>query len=172
MIRLRAPPPACQPRPVIDTQELLDATARHPLPPEYVCSADPGRFDADLVHHWLSTDAYWALGRTREAQAQMLDGSLVYGAYEKESGAQVGCARVVTDLAAFAYLCDVYIAPGARGRGLGTSFVAAVLADVAGRAPHGVRRVLLATDDAHGVYAKLGFTPLPHPEQWMVLGNS
>lgn len=102
---------------MIDTQELLDAAARHPLPPGHVCSADPGRFDADLVHHWLSTDAYWALGRSREAQAQMLAGSLVYGVYEEESGAQVGCARIVTDLGAFAYLCDVYIAPGARGRG-------------------------------------------------------
>ncbi|MGV9660324.1 GNAT family N-acetyltransferase [Streptomyces koyangensis] len=155
-----------------DTQELLAAATRHPLPPGYVCSADPGRFDADLVHDWLSTDAYWALGRSREAQAQMLAGSLAYGVYEEESGAQVGCARVVTDLAAFAYLCDVYVAPGARGRGLGTSFVAAVLADVIGRAPHGLRRVLLATDDAHGVYARLGFTPLPRPEQWMVLGSS
>ncbi|MEU3393546.1 GNAT family N-acetyltransferase [Streptomyces albidoflavus] len=157
---------------MIDPQELLDAAARHPLPAGYVCSADPGRFDADLVHHWLSTDAYWALGRSREAQAQMLAGSLVYGVYEEGPRAQVGCARVVTDLAAFAYLCDVYIAPDARGRGLGTSLVAAVLADVIGRAPYGMRRVLLATDDAHGIYAKLGFTPLPRPEQWMVLGGS
>ncbi|MEU3257029.1 GNAT family N-acetyltransferase [Streptomyces albidoflavus] len=157
---------------MIDPQELLDAAARHPLPAGYVCSADPGRFDADLVHHWLSTDAYWALGRSREVQAQMLAGSLVYGVYEEGSRAQVGCARVVTDLAAFAYLCDVYIAPDARGRGLGTSLVAAVLADVIGRAPYGMRRVLLATDDAHGIYAKLGFTPLPRPEQWMVLGGS
>lgn len=156
---------------MIDTQELLDAAARHPLPPGYAFSADPGRFDADLVHHWLSTDAYWALGRSREAQAQMLAGSLVHGVYEEETGAQVGCARVVTDLAAFAYLCDVYIAPEARGRGLGTSFVAAVLADVVRRAPHGMRRVLLATEDAHGVYAKLGFAALPNPAQWMILGG-
>ncbi|WP_436736117.1 GNAT family N-acetyltransferase [Streptomyces sp. BBFR102] len=156
---------------MIDTRELLDATARHPLPSGYVCSADPGRFDADLVHRWLSTDAYWAMGRSREAQAQMLAGSLVYGVYEEESGAQVGCARVVTDLAAFAYLCDVYVAPEARGRGLGTSFVAAVLDDVVRRAPQGMRRVLLTTDDAHAVYARLGFTPLARPEQWMVLGG-
>ncbi|MGN0117935.1 MAG: GNAT family N-acetyltransferase, partial [Streptomyces albidoflavus] len=54
---------------MIDTQELLDAAVRHPLPAGYVCSADPGRFDADLVHRWLSTDAYWAMGRSREAQA-------------------------------------------------------------------------------------------------------
>ncbi|MFD5183706.1 GNAT family N-acetyltransferase [Streptomyces sp. NPDC058372] len=156
--------------PAIDTSELLDAAARHPLPPGHVCSAGPARFDADLVHHWLSTDAYWALGRCREAQTQTLAGTLAYGVYEEASGAQVGCARLVTDLAALAYLCDVCIAPAARGRGLGTSFVAAVLADLVRRAPHGMRRVLLATDDAHGVYAELGFTPLPRPAQRMVLG--
>lgn len=158
-------------RQVTDTSDLLAAAERHPLPPGYACSADPARFDADLVHHWLSSDAYWALGRGREEHARMLEGSLAYGLYEEASGAQVGCARLVTDLAAFAYLCDVYVDRAFRGRGLGTAFVAAVLADLVRRSPHGMRGILLATRDAHGVYAELGFTPLPAPERWMVLGD-
>ncbi|MEE1764053.1 MULTISPECIES: GNAT family N-acetyltransferase [unclassified Streptomyces] len=136
------------------------------VPPGYEISDDPGRIDVERVHHWLSTDAYWALGRAREKQESAIGGSLNFGAYEVGSGEQVAYARVVTDRATFAWLCDVYVAPSARGNGLGTALVAAVREHL--RA-YGLRRVLLATHDAHGVYAKLGFEPLAKPDQWMAL---
>lgn len=77
----------------------------------YEISADPARVDAALVHHWLSTDAYWALGRPRAVQDAAIAASLNFGAYDKETGTQVACARVVTDHATFAWLCDVYVTP-------------------------------------------------------------
>ncbi|MFJ8981954.1 GNAT family N-acetyltransferase [Streptomyces sp. NPDC102282] len=132
----------------------------------YEISDDPTRLDAARVHHWLSTDAYWALGRTREKQDRMMAGSLNFGAYDVASGEQTAYARVVTDRASFAWICDVYVDRAARGHGLGTRLVTAVRDELS---PLGVRRFLLATKDAHGVYAKLGFTPLPEPDMWMVL---
>jgi GNAT superfamily N-acetyltransferase len=138
------------------------------LPPGYTVSTDPARLDREAVHRWLSEDAYWALGRPREKQDLAIDHSLNFGLYEEDSGAQVGYARVVTDHATFAWLCDVYIAPPARGRGLGTALAAAVRDRVA---ELGLRRLLLATRDAHEVYARIGFNPLALPEMWMVLGE-
>ncbi|KPC78876.1 MULTISPECIES: GNAT family N-acetyltransferase [Streptomyces] len=132
----------------------------------YEISADPARLDAARIHHWLSTDAYWALGRTREQQDRAIAGSLNFAAYDTASGEQAGYARVITDRATFAWVCDVYIDRAARGQGLGTRLVTAVRDELA---PLGVRRFLLATKDAHGVYAKLGFTPLAEPDMWMVL---
>lgn len=132
----------------------------------YEISDDPTRLDAARVHHWLSTDAYWALGRTREKQDRMMAGSLNFGAYDVASGEQTAYARVVTDRASFAWICDVYVDRAARGHGLGTRLVTTVRDELS---PLGVRRFLLATKDAHGVYARLGFTPLPEPDMWMVL---
>ena len=134
----------------------------------YEISTDPARLDVPRVHHWLSTDAYWALGRPLERQRAAIDGSLNFGAYHTDSGEQHAYARVVTDRATFAWLCDVYVDPAARGHGLGTTLVTAVRDHLA---PYGLRRILLATHDAHGVYAKLGFEPLTHPDRWMALGT-
>ncbi|MFI1563533.1 GNAT family N-acetyltransferase [Streptomyces sp. NPDC020490] len=136
------------------------------LPDDYEFSADPGRVDVDRVHHWLSTDAYWALGRPREKLDRAIEGSLNFGVYDRVSGEQVAYARVVTDRATFAWLCDVYVDPSVRGKGIGTVMVAAVREHLL---PYGLRRLLLATHDAHGVYEKVGFTALDRPEQWMVL---
>ncbi|MEU4094398.1 GNAT family N-acetyltransferase [Streptomyces sp. NPDC026673] len=133
----------------------------------YEISADPARVDAALVHHWLSTDAYWALGRPRAVQDAAIAASLNFGVYDRESGTQVACARVVTDHATFAWLCDVYVTPAARGHGLATALATAARDHLEGL---GVRRVLLATHDAHGVYAKVGFEPLEVPGHWMSLG--
>ncbi len=135
---------------------------------DYEFSSDPARVDGALVHHWLSTDAYWALGRTREKQDRAMAGSLNFGAYEKASGAQVAYARVVTDRATFAWLCDVYVDRRARGKGLGTALVTAVRDHLA---PFGIKRVLLSTGDAHGVYEKIGFRPLVAPGNWMAYGQ-
>ncbi|MFB6810228.1 GNAT family N-acetyltransferase [Streptomyces sp. NPDC056387] len=138
------------------------------LPDGYELSTDPARLDAELIHRWLSQDAYWALGRSREKQDRAIADSLNFGVYDSASGAQIAYARVVTDRSTFAWLCDVYVDPAARGKGLGTSLAGAVRDHLA---PYGLRRVLLATADAHGVYAKAGFAPMAHPAKWMVLGE-
>ncbi|GGS97631.1 MULTISPECIES: GNAT family N-acetyltransferase [Streptomyces] len=136
------------------------------LPEGYEISADPARLDTGRVHHWLSTDAYWAVGRSREKQDRAIAGSLNFGVYAAVPGEQVAYARVITDRATFAYLCDVYVDRSVRGKGIGTALVAAVREHLR---PFGLRRTVLATDDAHGVYARLGFAPLERPEQWMAL---
>ncbi|WP_330176707.1 GNAT family N-acetyltransferase [Streptomyces sp. NBC_01498] len=130
----------------------------------YDISTDPARLDAGRIHRWLSTDAYWALGRSRDTQDRAIAGSLNFGAYDSASGEQVAYARVVTDHATFAWLCDVYVDPAARGEGLGTRLVTAVRDHLA---PLGLRRLMLATEDAHGVYEKVGFQSLADPARWM-----
>lgn len=137
-----------------------------PLPEGYEISADPDRIDVGRVHRWLSTDAYWAIGRPREKQECAMAGSLNFGAYEASSGEQVAYARVVTDRATFAWLCDVYVDRQARGKGLGVALVGAAREHLR---PYGLRRLLLATHDAHGVCEKLGFRALDKPDQWMAL---
>lgn len=137
-------------------------------PHGFEISTDPARLDGGLIHRWLSEDSYWALGRSREKQDAAIAGSLNFGAYDDVSGAQVGYARVVTDQVTFAWLCDLYIAPAVRGKGLGVALTTAVRDHLARR---GVRRVMLATADAHEVYAKVGFAPLTEPGKWMVLGD-
>lgn len=132
----------------------------------YEISTDPDRIDAGRVHGWLSADAYWAIGRPREKQDRAIAASLNFGVYDTVSGEQVAYARVVTDRATFAWLCDVYVHPSVRGKGIGTALVGAVREQVR---PYGLRRVLLATHDAHGVYEKLGFRPLDRPDHWMAL---
>ncbi|MFE0378559.1 GNAT family N-acetyltransferase [Streptomyces inhibens] len=134
----------------------------------YEFSGDPARLDAALVHRWLSTDAYWALGRTRAQQDQAIAGSLNFGAYDTVTCAQVAYARVITDRVTFAWLCDVYVAREVRGKGIGRALVAAVRDHLA---PYDLRRILLATSDAHGVYENAGFQPLENPGQWMAYGR-
>ena len=129
-------------------------------------SSDPARLDLDRVHGWLSSDAYWALGRPRELVERSVAGSLCYGVYRPGDGQQVAVARAVTDAATFAWLCDVYVDPAARATGLGTWMVGAVRDHLRSL---GVYRILLATHDAHGVYARLGFAPLEDPNRWMEL---
>jgi GNAT superfamily N-acetyltransferase len=135
------------------------------LPEGYEFSADPARVDVDRVYGWLSSDTYWALGRPRDTHERAMASSLNFGAYATASGEQVAYARVVTDRALFAWLADVYVDPSVRGKGVGTAFVGRIRDHLA---PFGLRRLLLATEDAHGVYAKLGFRPLERPDQWMV----
>jgi GNAT superfamily N-acetyltransferase len=137
-------------------------------PDGYEISTDPARLDAELIHRWLSQDAYWAMGRSRDKQDRAIAASLNFGLYRTGSGEQAGYARVVTDYSTFGWLCDVYVDPARRGLGLGTALAAAVRDQLA---PYGLRRILLATADAHGVYAKLGFEPLATPGKWMALGQ-
>ncbi|MET8678454.1 GNAT family N-acetyltransferase [Streptomyces sp. NPDC004647] len=138
-----------------------------PGPPGYEISTDPDRLDVGTLHRWLSTDAYWALDRPLEKVERAIAGSLNFGVYEAATGAQAAYARVVTDRATFAWLCDVYVDRQARGHGLGTALLECVRAHLA---PYGLRRILLATADAHGIYAKVGFQPIADPDKWMYLG--
>ncbi|MGA5818276.1 GNAT family N-acetyltransferase [Kitasatospora sp. NPDC094028] len=127
---------------------------------------DPARIDLDRVHHWLSTDAFWALGRSREAVARSIEHSLVFGVYAPDTAGQVAFARVVTDYATFGWLCDVYVAREARGRGIGTWLAESVVAELA---PYRLKRLLLSTVDAHEVYARAGFEAVSEPEKLMMI---
>ncbi|MEH0543232.1 GNAT family N-acetyltransferase [Streptomyces sp. B21-105] len=150
-----------------DAQSATDAkNATPPLAEGYEISTDPARVDAERVHRWMSADAYWAIGREREKQDRAIDGSLNFGVYDTASGEQVAYARVVTDFATFAWLCDVYVDRAARGKGIGTALVAAVRDHLR---PYDLRRILLATHDAHGVYRQVGFEALEKPDNWMAL---
>jgi len=130
----------------------------------YVFSPDRDRVDRALVHRWLSEKSYWALGLAREKQDAAIDASRNYGVYDLETGGQVAFGRVVTDGVTFAWLCDVFVATEARGQGLGKMLVAGVTADLE---PLGLRRILLSTADAHGLYAQYGFTELAEPSRMM-----
>ncbi len=128
-------------------------------------SSDKDRIDRDAVHRFLSEDAYWSKGVSREQVERAIEHSVCFGAYD-EDGAQVGFTRVVTDRATFAWVCDVFVLPAARGRGVGKALIAAV---VAHDAVKDVRRIALATEDAHGLYEHFGFTEPDDLYKWMVL---
>ncbi len=127
-------------------------------------SSDPARLDRDLVHSFLSRESYWALGIARETVERAIDGSIAFGLYE--NGAQVGFARAVTDGVTFAWIADVFVVASHRRRGLGRRLIEAVLDHPEIRAS---RNVLLATADAHGLYARYGFAPLAQPEHYLNL---
>ncbi len=131
----------------------------------YVVSTDKDRLDLNVVHGFLTT-AYWSPGIPLAVVERAIDHSLVFGLYEEAS--QIGFARVVTDQATFAYVCDVFVLEAYRGRGLGTWLMESIMAhpDL-----QGLRQWILATRDAHGLYRKVGFTPLQHPERLMHLAN-
>ncbi|HUI25535.1 MAG TPA: GNAT family N-acetyltransferase [Candidatus Kryptonia bacterium] len=130
----------------------------------FTISTDRARLDVDRIHSFLSERAYWALGRSRELVTRTIEHSLCFGVYDET--AQVGFARVVTDYAIFAYLCDVFILESHRGRGLSKWLLRCVLAHPA---LAGMRRFHLVTDDAHGLYRQFGFTLLANPERHMEL---
>lgn len=132
--------------------------------PTYEISSDPGRLDLDVIHRFLSADAYWSRGIPREVVERAVANSLSFGAYI--GGAQVGYARVVTDRATFAWLCDVFVLPEHRGSGVSKMLMDAVVAhpDLAS-----LRNFLLATADAHGLYERYGWRPLAEPQRWMTI---
>jgi len=126
-----------------------------------VITTDPGRLDLETVWGWLR-EAYWSLGIPRETVARAFANAIPFSILDGQQ--QVGCARVVTDRATFAYVADVFVAPSHRGRGLSVW-----LMETMRQHPElqGLRRWLLGTRDAHGVYAKVGFRPLGRPEIFM-----
>lgn len=143
-----------------------DPDVRVELPGGFVVDTNRGRLDLERVHRWLSTDAYWALGRSRDFVERAAAASVNFGMYGPD-GAQVGYARVVTDGVAFGWLCDVYVAREVRGRGLGVA-LSRTVAETFRRLR--LKRLMLITPDAHDLYAEVGFVSFPDPEKLMVLG--
>ncbi|HEX6397872.1 MAG TPA: GNAT family N-acetyltransferase [Steroidobacteraceae bacterium] len=123
----------------------------------YEISTDPARLDITAMHAYL-TRAYWSPGIPFATVERAARHSLCFGLYERSTGKQVGLARVVTDHATFAYLCDVYVLEEHRGRGLGKFLMRSVTAHPA---LIGARRIMLGTRDAHGLYARFGFRAPP-----------
>jgi GNAT superfamily N-acetyltransferase len=128
----------------------------------YTIDTDPTRLDRDTLHAWLSR-SYWAEAMPRDTFERSLEHALNFGLYAPD-GATAGFARVVTDRATVAYLGDVFVLESQRGRGLSKWLMACITShpDL-----QGLRRWILLTRDAHGLYARYGFTALAKPERWM-----
>lgn len=130
---------------------------------EFCISTDPKKLQVDVIHRYLTEEAYWTTGRTREMTEKSIEYSLCFGVYDRDR--QVGFARVVTDYTIFAYLCDVFILDDYQGQGLGKWLTETIL-DVLDE--EGVRWTMLATRDAHELYEEYGgFQKLYLPEKWM-----
>ena len=132
----------------------------------FCISTEKERLDIKAIHHFLSTQAYWSLNipfsRVEEAVAH----SLNFGLYFKQQ--QIGYARVVSDFSSVAYLGDVYVLPDFRGRGLSKWLMQTIM-----EYPElqGLRRWILSTADAHGLYKQFGWVPVACPERWMEVHN-
>jgi N-acetylglutamate synthase-like GNAT family acetyltransferase len=130
-------------------------------------TTDKSRFDLDTIHRFLSHDAYWSLGIPRERVEQAIANSLCFAVFD-DDGRQAGFARVITDYVSVAYLADVFVLPSHRGRGLSKLMMQAVREhpDL-----QQIRRWLLVTRDAHGLYQQYGFRALSRPERLMEIVN-
>ena len=124
-------------------------------------STEKEKMDIDLIHSFL-TRSYWAEGISKEIVSRSIDGALCFGVFENDK--QVGFARMITDRATFAYLADVFILEEYRGLGLSKWLMEVIMShpDL-----QGLRRLMLATRDAHELYKKFGFTPLNNVDRWM-----
>ena len=124
-------------------------------------SAEKEKMDIDLIHSFL-TQSYWAEGISKEIVRRSIEGALCFGVFENDR--QVGFARMITDRATFAYLADVFIIEEYRGLGLSKWLMEFIMSypDL-----QGLRRMILATRDAHELYKKFGFTLLNNVDRWM-----
>lgn len=127
----------------------------------YRITTDPAALDVARIHRWL-TRSYWAAGIPLETVRRSIEGSLNFGLFEGDE--QIGFARLVTDRATFAWLADVFVAESHRGRGLSKWLMETI---VEHPEVQNLRRWVLATRDAHGLYARHGFKPLASPDRWM-----
>ena len=128
---------------------------------EYLISTDVSRLDLSVVHNFLAT-SYWAEGIPMEVVKRSIEHSLAFGLYQGDQ--QIGFARVITDYATFAYLADVFVLEAHRGKGLGKWMIEVIV-----KHPElqGLRKWVLATRNAHGLYQKFGFAALKRPENLM-----
>lgn len=126
---------------------------------DYTISDDKKKLDLAVIHQFLSQEAYWCKNIPVEIVKRSIDNSLCFGVYQGTS--QVGFARVITDLATFGYLADVFILPEHRGKGLSKQLMAFIMAYPA---LQGLRRMMLVTFDAHSLYTQFGFEPVENPE--------
>jgi GNAT superfamily N-acetyltransferase len=129
----------------------------------FTISTDKARLDVLAIHDFLANSAYWARNVPLATVQKSIENSLCFGIYDAE-GRQVGFARVITDYALFAYLADVFVLEAYRGRGLAKWLIACI---VSNPELQNLRRWMLATQDAHGLYAQYGFNPLSKPERFM-----
>lgn len=129
---------------------------------EIVVSTDNSKLDIPLIHKYISEDSYWARGVPLEIVKKSIENSLCFGVYKGDK--QVGFARIMTDKATFAYLADVFILPESRKQGLSKKLMSEIMAhpDL-----QGLRKMLLATADAHGLYKQFGFKELEKPGNFM-----
>lgn len=125
-------------------------------------STDPSDVDIDWLHDALSERSYWALGRSRETVERSVASSLCFSVLDGPR--QIGFARVVTDQATFAWLCDVFVDEDRRGQGIGRTLLAAVTGDPR---LEGLKRTVLVTDSP-AFYTSFGFAPIDRPERWML----
>jgi GNAT superfamily N-acetyltransferase len=139
------------------TQNLL-----HQSKDGLLLSDDETLLDLPKIHHWLSIESYWANGREFDVVEKAFAFSYPIGVYEGST--QIAVARIVSDTATFAWLCDVFVDSAFRGRGIGT-WLAQASAEWAEK--NGIKRIILATRDAHEVYSRAGFEPLKNSRRWM-----
>ncbi len=130
----------------------------------YTISTDKTKLDLGVIHQFLNREAYWCLNIPLDIVQRSIENSLCFGVYQEEN--QVGFARVVTDFATFGYLADVFILPEHRGNGLSKQLLTFIM----DYPPlQGLRRIMLVTQDAHGLYAQFGFKPIESPENTMFI---
>lgn len=132
---------------------------------DIVISTDKKLLDIILIHAYLSEQSYWAKGRSLETVKKSIENSLCFGLYNPQ-GKQLGFARVATDFAIFGYLMDVFVLEEYRGQGLGKKLIEFVVNHPDIKI---LRRIGLATSDAHGLYHQFGFCPVSSPEKMMEL---
>ena len=133
---------------------------------EFELSDEKTSLQVERIHHLLK-DAYWCTGISKEVITAAINGSLCFGVYT--DGKQVGFARVVTDCATFAWLCDVIIDTAYRGKGLAKQLMSFILAHPE---LQGLRRICLATKDAHKLYEQYGFMVTQTPQNWMEIKDN
>jgi N-acetylglutamate synthase-like GNAT family acetyltransferase len=132
------------------------------LSADYEISSDPQRLNIELIHKFLSEESYWSPRIPRTVVERAIQNSLNFGVYHRTE--QVGFARVVTDKSTFALLADLFILEGHRGKGLSKCLMRHILAH---EDLQGLRRLLLLTSDAHGLYRQFGFKELGNPSRFM-----
>jgi GNAT superfamily N-acetyltransferase len=128
----------------------------------YEISTDKNLLDFEVIHKYLSEDSYWANGMPAEVLKTAIENSVCFGVFYLQQ--QIGFASVITDKATFAYIGNVFVLPGFRGKGLSKWLMQTIMAHPE---LQGLRRWLLATADAHGLYKQFGFKEISHPDRWM-----